>query len=633
MKEPGLHSQRVAFSVLAVLLLLALAGAWAKDHFTQWRSIQRRYNEVATRSGKPTLPVGLRQVWRAELGVVDRCVTCHLAMGGAEPLAGDPLFAAHPPIPHEPRELGCTPCHGGQGRATTRADAHGPTSTGTQPISDRPHFEAGCGTCHTGLKTPSPALVEKGEKLIEDYECLGCHREPGALSTVGLKGLGDAWHDRHAGLTSNDGLTFIPLADEDVPAVTSALSTRVGAPRLMAGKQLVAKLGCRGCHAFNGVGVEGEEGPDLEEAIPSHDGLGTAEQAEWHRAHLLDPPRLTKNSRMPRLGLSEAEADLVTVFLLSLRPRALGEAQLPIDRLRTSRLGERDFATDGASLYAAFCSACHGPSGEGRLFEATEQRMPALGNPVFLALADDEFLRNTIRHGRPGRRMPSWDKPGRLNAKEIDAVVGWLRGLEPAAPAFVPEPPAALEAGRAAFAESCAPCHGRSGEGSEVAPPLAAQDNEVTRNDDRIHGTLAMGVAGTAMGSFRLMEPVQLRGVIAAVRELPRLELSRTKWKVSPGDAARGEALYREHCVSCHEPAAGKESSQGPNLLSPALLSVAGDGYLTGTIIRGRPGREMPGFGVAGEKHARLEPSKVADVVAFLRSKAPQPPRVAKKEP
>lgn len=619
--ETTLPSLRRAFAVLSVLLLLTLTAAWAKDHFTEWRTIQQRYNALAASQGKPSLPVGIRQIWKPELDVVDRCVTCHVTMGGAATLTGDPLFAAHPKTPHAPGEFGCTACHGGQGRATTTAAAHGPTSDSLQPLLDAAHVQAGCGTCHTGLKTPAPPLAERGEQLFKDYECAGCHGEAAPLDTVGVRGVAEDWHDRHAGLISPAGLAFAPLADEDVPAVTAALSTRVGAPRLMAGKRLVAKWGCRGCHLINGVGADRDDGPSLDE-LPLRGELATSALAAWQRDHLLDPARLVKNSRMPRLGLSAEEADLITVYLLSLRARSLPEGRLPLDRVRTAGLGERDFAADGASLFAVFCSACHGTAGEGRTFDVSPKAFPALSNPDFLALADDEFLRRTIRLGRPGRRMPSWGQ--HLSAKELELLVGLLRSFEKPAPVFTASAtPPELDLGSRLFADTCAPCHGPRGEGSGLAPPLAAKDNEVTATEERIFGTLAAGVAGTAMGSFRSLEPSQLRAISAAVRALPRLELSRATWKLGLGDPERGGALYREHCARCHEPEKGQLESKGPGILSPAFLGVAGDGYLAGTIIRGRTGREMPAFGSAGPEHARLDPQQVLHLVAFLRSRAP----------
>lgn len=649
--EPGLGGFRRAYAALSVLLLAAFVAAWVKDSRSEWRVLQERYNTLAATAGKPVLAVGLRQLWRPELDVVDRCTTCHLAMGGAAALPGEAVFKAHPPTPHEPTKFGCTPCHGGQGRATTTAAAHG----GPTPLLDRPYVQAGCGTCHTGLVTQSRALVQKGEELIKDYGCLGCHAAPeradaarapsapgvtgtaaaatgsgtpsaaGTLATVGLRGLPAGWHDRHAGLSSN-GVTFAPLADDDLPAVVAALGTRVGAPRLMAGKQLVARLGCRGCHRINGEGGDGDDGPNLDEP-PTREFSTTAELAAWHRTHLLDPQGPVKNSRMPKLGLTPEQADLVTVYLLSLRTRALPEKLVPRDRARTTLLGERDHPTDPASLFEVYCSACHGPKGEGRTFAPSPQAFPAIANPTFLALADDEFLKRTIRLGRPGRRMPSWGRHGSLADADLDALAAFVRAFEPPAPpAFSGDAlsaPFDLATGRKVFAEHCAPCHGPAGEGSDLAPPLAAKDNEVTAADDRIHGTLSAGVAGTAMGAFRTLSPLQLRSVIAAVRELPRLEVSRKAWKVRAGDPVRGQALFGEHCVKCHEPEAGKTEAKGPGIQLPAFLSIATDGYLAGTIIRGRPGTEMPTFGQVGKENARLTPEQVGDVVAFLRSKAP----------
>ena len=100
------------FAVLAVATVVALAIAPAKSVFTEWRDVQKRYNELAA---KP-VPVGIQQIWNEKLGIVDRCVSCHLPAGGAAAVPGDPFFTAHPEIPHDPTEFGCTLCHGGQGR-------------------------------------------------------------------------------------------------------------------------------------------------------------------------------------------------------------------------------------------------------------------------------------------------------------------------------------------------------------------------------------------------------------------------------------------------------------------------------------------------------------------------------------
>ena len=63
---------------------------------------------------------GVHQTWIPELGVVDRCASCHVAMKEASlrNVSTQP-FRPHPPIPHSLDEFGCVMCHRGQGAATT----------------------------------------------------------------------------------------------------------------------------------------------------------------------------------------------------------------------------------------------------------------------------------------------------------------------------------------------------------------------------------------------------------------------------------------------------------------------------------------------------------------------------------
>lgn len=622
--EPRTRGLQLAVAALGVLLAAALGGAWVQGELAEWKVVQRRYNAQAAAAGRAPVALGIRQIWKPQLGVVDRCPSCHLAMGGAEPLPGEALFAAHPPLPHDPRELGCTLCHGGDGRGTSAAAAHGEREAADEPLLAPAARQSGCGVCHSGLKTPDAALAARGERLFGEYGCAACHQGPRALADVGLRGLPADWHDRHLGRPAEGPTAFAPLAEEDLPAVAEHLLAQVGAPRLMAGKRLVAERGCRGCHRLGGAG--GDEGPELSAAtlkrpteLPPGPGRGAAQLA-WYQAHLLDPPRLVKDSRMPRLGLSDAEAELVAGYLVSLRPRALPEELVPRDRVRANRLGEREFATSGASLYAAFCSACHGARGQGRTEEDALGPVPALNGPDFLALAEDSFLVRTISEGRPGRRMPAWANPETgLKPQEIRAVVAHLRAAELPAPPFeaVLAAPADPERGREAFLSLCAPCHGPAGAGTAIGPPLAAADNAVTVDDSRIYGTLANGVAGTAMGAFRALEAGTLRALIAAVRALPRLEARRKEWKPAAGDPGRGAAVFTAHCAKCH--GLRGEGLKGPALANPGFLAAASPGYLTGTIVRGRPQAKMPGFGAAGPDNARLSPEQVADVVAFLR--------------
>src|SRR5437667_8057167 len=59
---------------------------------------------------------------------------------------------------------------------------------------------------------------------------------------------------------------------------------------------------------------------------------------------------------------------------------------------------------DFNQLYAQNCSGCHGA--EGRLGTARP-----LNDPLYLALVNDETLRQVIAQGVPNRAMPAFEQP------------------------------------------------------------------------------------------------------------------------------------------------------------------------------------------------------------------------------
>ena len=139
-----------AFGTLSVALLLCLAMVPAKHHFREWSGYQKGYlRMIRYRGDAATLhrrfQGGLQQVWLPELGVVDRCTTCHVAM--KETVLADVStqpYRPHPPIPHSLTEFGCVMCHRGQGAATTVT-----LTTGHFPVQSlwSNAFNSGFGGC------------------------------------------------------------------------------------------------------------------------------------------------------------------------------------------------------------------------------------------------------------------------------------------------------------------------------------------------------------------------------------------------------------------------------------------------------------------------------------------------------
>jgi cytochrome c oxidase cbb3-type subunit 3 len=214
--------------------------------------------------------------------------------------------------------------------------------------------------------------------------------------------------------------------------------------------------------------------------------------------------------------------------MLSLRRSDLPGAFWPADRIRAERFGAREFATDGATLYGTFCAACHGPRGEGMRYAGTHP-FPAIGNPDFLGLASDSFVTETVRRGRPGRRMPAWgDAAGGLRPEEITAVVAYLRAM-----GGVPKPvetrparwvAASSEDGGRLYAANCARCHGAEGQGGE-GPMLHNPVLLAGATDTYLVETIRRGRRGTTMPPFttssptwRLLTDSEIESIVAFIR-------------------------------------------------------------------------------------------------------------------
>ena len=212
------------------------------------------------------------------------------------------------------------------------------------------------------------------------------------------------------------------------------------------------------------------------------------------------------------MGLNEDQIELLTLYTFSLRRGDYPGVYWPKDRVRCERLGDREFAADGATLYAAFCSGCHGPRGEGTRY-AGMAASPAIANPSFLAIATDDFIAETIRKGRAERRMPAWgDAAGGLRPEEIVAVVGRLRlmGNTPA-PTKDPRPArwarGNVSDGGRMFAVYCQGCHGDKGQGLE-GPALHNKVLLGSATDTYLFETISRGRTGTPMTGLSQPSPV-----------------------------------------------------------------------------------------------------------------------------
>ncbi len=192
-------------------------------------------------------------------------------------------------------------------------------------------------------------------------------------------------------------------------------------------------------------------------------------------------------------------------------------------------------APDGTKLFAQYCAACHGSRGTGGV------GIP-LALPDFLAAADDEYLRKTIRLGRPGRVMPAFRQ---LTDRETDAIVKLIRGWAPSAAPSATVATAPVEGnaehGATLYAQYCVACHGSHGEGGQgtgvtfsrprdlpvLAPALNNPGFLAAASDAMIKSTLMRGRQGTPMPSFlkQGLKEQDIDDLVAYVRALAHTAL------------------------------------------------------------------------------------------------------------
>ena len=608
-----------AFGIISVVLLFVLAIAPAKDFFSQWRSYQNEYLRLIRDRGdaltlRRHFQGGIRQIWIPQLGVVDRCQTCH--SGLTEPSLLDVKqqpFRTHPPIPHSPDQFGCVICHRGQGEATTVEDAHHSKLAGEEPILPARYMESSCGQCHHEVLKGTPRL-NQGRVLLARYGCVHCHTvklpdggtmtatdDPPPLTSIAEKTTREwiyAWLKDPVAYAVSATMPNFKLSDADardisafliansVPRAgdTAAASASENSADPAAGASLYGQSFCASCHAAqNAAGnlVGGDLAPELTR-------IGNKVKPEWLQAWLNDPHNYDPDTKMPHYRWTGQQIGLVKAFLMGKTDSDL-LANVHLDPATPAEIAH------GKSLVTEYgCAACHQIGGIKRP-ENFAPELSRIGSKPVVQLVFTQGMQHTlpdyisakIRQPRSfgqGLRMPQYS----FTPDQADALATALLALTDRSNTL----PSSLQvsaqhdsdyraaggAGKLMEDMNCYACHRINGRGGAMAPDLSWEGSSVQRKwlDDFLKNPNTLRPALLRrMPKFNISdtERTVLTDYLMNVDQTPAFDRDEMPSSGSPAALVQqGRQLFytRYSCQSCHI----VDTKQDKGYIGPPLYQV-----------------------------------------------------------
>jgi cytochrome c551/c552 len=308
------------------------------------------------------------QINVASANIVDRCESCH--MGIREPVKLTPAnmsvkggkpdeyaraLTSHPSDEmlkiHDPEKFGCSPCHQGNGRATTSVTkAHGDYEHWLWPLFQKQNVEAGCQTCHASdmmlhLTTGDVGqVISEGKFLFRQRGCNGCHRyegydrEPEDLINIQQQ-IKQKEEEQQANLRQ---AAFVTKQADNASDNATANRLYAEAEALkVANSKIAGQIEQLDFHSRDRLRDEKKIGPDLKE-------VRTKLNKNWIPVWLHKPTDFRPTTKMPNFRLQDYQIKAISAYLWQ---TAL------TDKLPTAAKGN---ATRGKELFETHgCLGCH----------------------------------------------------------------------------------------------------------------------------------------------------------------------------------------------------------------------------------------------------------------------------------
>jgi mono/diheme cytochrome c family protein len=177
---------------------------------------------------------------------------------------------------------------------------------------------------------------------------------------------------------------------------------------------------CSGCH-----GADGKNGPAMMLSDPVY--LAIVDDDTLRSTISKGRPGTAMSAFAQKEGGMLTD-DQVNAIIRGIRerwskPNALGGDVAPPYAAKSA--GD---AAHGQSVYATYCSSCHGTAGK------PGPKAGSVTNGAYLSLISDQGLRTLVITGRPDFNAPDWrnNVPGHpMSDQEVTDVVAWLSSQRP----------------------------------------------------------------------------------------------------------------------------------------------------------------------------------------------------------
>ncbi len=379
---------------------------YISDHMVDLTPAQIEGLKRKTTDWDPTIV----QINVADANIVDRCESCH--MGSREPLkitaaamtekgAKKPdeyamAFVSHPEPAllqiHDPDKFGCSPCHQGNGRATTSVEkAHGNYEHWLWPLYPKEDSQAGCQSCHSADMVLASGDVQfqtinDGKDLFRQRGCMGCHRyegydkEPEDLNSVGQQIKQIETQKKDNGKNNADLMKQADAAasnDEANALNTKAIDLKV------ANSRLDARLQQLDYQSHSLMQDQKKVGPNLKD-------VRLKLNKNWIPVWLKKPSDFRPTTKMPNFRLTDHQIQAISAYIWQ---TGFTDA-LPKHKPGNAAHGKELFEERG-------CLACHsigeGDQMQGGTFAANLTRVGEKANYDYLV----RWIHNARQRTRP----------------------------------------------------------------------------------------------------------------------------------------------------------------------------------------------------------------------------------------